>query len=73
VRVLVIGGTRFIGAHAVRQFVAAGADVTVFHRGRSEATLPGASSISEIPARNIRSSDFRNRSAAATGTSWSTW
>ena len=35
-RVLVIGGTRFIGAHTVRRLVDAGADVTVFHRGKSE-------------------------------------
>jgi len=36
VRVLVIGGTRFIGTYAVRRLVDAGADVTVFHRGKSE-------------------------------------
>jgi nucleoside-diphosphate-sugar epimerase len=41
-RVLVIGGTRFIGAHAVRQLVAAGAEVTAFHRGKSESALPAA-------------------------------
>ena len=35
-RVLIVGGTRFIGAHAARQLVEAGADVTVFHRGKSE-------------------------------------
>jgi nucleoside-diphosphate-sugar epimerase len=41
VRVLVIGGTRFIGAHTVRRLVAAGAEVTVLHRGQSEsAALP---------------------------------
>lgn len=41
-RVLIIGGTRFIGAHAARQLVEAGAEVTVFHRGRSEHPLPPA-------------------------------
>jgi len=35
VRVLVVGGTRFIGAYAVRRLAAAGVDVTVFHRGKS--------------------------------------
>lgn len=35
-RVLLIGGTRFIGAHAARQFVEAGHAVTVFHRGTSD-------------------------------------
>lgn len=34
-QVLVIGGTRFIGAHAVRCLHDAGAHVTVFHRGTS--------------------------------------
>ena len=34
-RVLVIGGTRFIGAHVVCRLHDAGAEVTVFHRGRS--------------------------------------
>ena len=34
-QVLVIGGTRFIGAHAVRRLHDAGAQVTVFHRGAS--------------------------------------
>lgn len=32
-KVLVAGGTRFIGAHVVRQLHDAGADITVFHRG----------------------------------------
>jgi nucleoside-diphosphate-sugar epimerase len=38
-RVLVIGGTRFIGAHVTRQLFADGADVTVYHRGRTEHPL----------------------------------
>jgi nucleoside-diphosphate-sugar epimerase len=42
-RVLIIGGTRFIGAHAARQLVEAGADVSVFHRGKSDnPVLPGS-------------------------------
>jgi nucleoside-diphosphate-sugar epimerase len=32
-RVLVIGGTRFIGAHVVKQLHETGARITVFHRG----------------------------------------
>src|SRR5262245_35935668 len=39
-KILVLGGTRFIGAHAVRRLVARGFDVTVFHRGTSETELP---------------------------------
>jgi nucleoside-diphosphate-sugar epimerase len=39
-RVLVIGGTRFIGRAAMRRLAARGHEVTVFHRGRSETDLP---------------------------------
>ena len=40
-RALVIGGTRFIGAHVVRQLHDRGVKVTVFHRGQSRnAALP---------------------------------
>lgn len=38
--VLVIGGTGFIGSHAVRALVSRGAHVDVFHRGRTRADLP---------------------------------
>jgi len=38
--ILVIGGTRFIGAHVVRQFADAGHTVTVYHRGEHETQLP---------------------------------
>ena len=41
-RVLVIGGTGFIGPHVVGRLVAMGHDVTVFHRGRHEADLPAS-------------------------------
>lgn len=39
-RVLVLGGTRFIGPAVVRQLVEGGHEVAVFHRGRSQAALP---------------------------------
>lgn len=39
-RVLVIGGTGFIGPPVVTGLVTLGHQVTVFHRGRSEAILP---------------------------------
>ncbi len=40
-RILVLGGTEFVGRHIVEAAVAAGHEVTVFHRGRTEpADLP---------------------------------
>jgi nucleoside-diphosphate-sugar epimerase len=39
-RILVIGGTAFTGPHVVRRLCALGHEVTVFHRGRTEADLP---------------------------------
>ena len=37
--ILVIGGTRFIGAHTVARLAEAGHTVTVFHRGKHNADL----------------------------------
>jgi len=39
-RVLVIGGTRSIGPHVVRELVDAGHSVAVYHRGSNESDLP---------------------------------
>ncbi|MFW6068151.1 MAG: NAD-dependent epimerase/dehydratase family protein [Chloroflexota bacterium] len=39
-RILSIGGTGFIGQHVVRSLAQAGHEVTVFHRGNSQANLP---------------------------------
>lgn len=39
-RVLIIGGTGFIGQHVVRRLIEAGHAVTVFHRGETNADLP---------------------------------
>lgn len=39
-RVLVVGGTGFIGPHVVRRLVDGGHEVAVFHRGRKGADLP---------------------------------
>ena len=39
-RVLVVGGTGFIGSFVVRRLVDGGHGVTVFHRGQKEADLP---------------------------------
>jgi nucleoside-diphosphate-sugar epimerase len=40
VRVLVIGGTRFIGPHVVTRLCDSGHEVLVFHRGQTSADLP---------------------------------
>jgi nucleoside-diphosphate-sugar epimerase len=39
-RILIIGGTRFIGPPLVARLAGAGHEVTVLHRGESEAALP---------------------------------
>lgn len=39
-RVLILGGTNFLGPHVVRGAVDAGHDVCIFHRGKSEPELP---------------------------------
>ena len=38
-KLLFVGGTSFVGRHAVEAAVAAGHDVTVFHRGRTNDDL----------------------------------
>jgi nucleoside-diphosphate-sugar epimerase len=40
VRVLVIGGTGFIGAHIVRQIASHEHAVAIYHRGLTQAALP---------------------------------
>lgn len=39
-RILIIGGTRFIGPYVVRRLVDAGHEITLFHRGETKADLP---------------------------------
>jgi 2'-hydroxyisoflavone reductase len=41
-RILILGGTGFIGPYQVRYAVARGHQVTVFNRGRSQAELPAS-------------------------------
>jgi nucleoside-diphosphate-sugar epimerase len=41
-RVLIIGGTGFIGQHVVRQIVGQDHEVTIFHRGTTKAGFPAA-------------------------------
>lgn len=49
-KILVIGGTRFIGTRVVRQLVDHGHAVTVYHRGQHEAQIPSS-------VRHVRSTD----------------
>lgn len=39
-KVLILGGTKFIGPHVVRRLSVRGHDVTIFHRGETETNLP---------------------------------
>jgi nucleoside-diphosphate-sugar epimerase len=39
-RVLIVGGTAFIGPHVVRRLISGGHEVTIFHRGEHEPELP---------------------------------
>lgn len=39
-RILVLGGTKFVGPHVVRQLAARGQEITIFHRGATETVLP---------------------------------
>jgi nucleoside-diphosphate-sugar epimerase len=57
-RVLVIGGTRFIGPPVVRRLVQLGHDVTVLHRGETEIDLP--SSVQHLHADRERLSAARD-------------
>ncbi|MFN2456047.1 MAG: NAD-dependent epimerase/dehydratase family protein [Pyrinomonadaceae bacterium] len=57
-KVLIIGGTRFIGKQVAQQLVATGHDVAVFHRGQTEADLP--SSVRHILGDRQQLSDFRD-------------
>lgn len=41
-RILIIGGTAFMGPHVVESLAAAGHEITVFHRGEHEPNLPSS-------------------------------
>ncbi len=58
-KVLVIGGTNFIGPHAVRRMARAGHEVAVFHRGRTEVGLPEG--VGRIPGDRRRLRDHGDK------------
>jgi nucleoside-diphosphate-sugar epimerase len=39
-KILILGGTKFIGPHVVRRLADRGHEVTIFHRGKTETDLP---------------------------------
>ena len=55
-RILVLGGTHFIGPHAVRRLVEMEHEVIVFHRGQTETPLPP--SVRHLHGDRERLSDF---------------
>lgn len=56
-RVLIIGGTKFIGPYVVWQLLAEGHEVTVFHRGQTTADLP--SEVNSILGDREQLAEFR--------------
>ena len=60
-QVLVIGGTRFIGPALVRRLDSLGQDITVLHRGETEADLPP--SVRHLHGDRARLSDYRDEIA----------
>lgn len=52
-RILIIGGTAFIGPYVVRQLADGGHDVLVFHRGETEADLPSGVQHVRSPSANM--------------------
>ncbi|WP_414583051.1 NAD-dependent epimerase/dehydratase family protein [Scytonema sp. PCC 10023] len=58
-KILVIGGTNFIGSPVVRHLCVMGHEVTVFHRGKSIAELP--SGVHRILGERIHLDEFKNK------------
>jgi len=52
-RILMIGGTRFVGRHVVEQALACGHEVTIFHRGQTGPDLFPTSSTGSVTATPI--------------------
>jgi nucleoside-diphosphate-sugar epimerase len=57
--VLVLGGTRFIGPHVVRQLVAAGHETALFNRGQSRPDISLPQGVRVITGDRARLADYR--------------
>ena len=60
-KILVIGGTKFIGLTVVRQLSQMGHEVTVFHRGKTTVKLP--QNVQEILGDRTHITDFKSKFA----------
>lgn len=58
-KVLIVGGTNFIGPHVVRQLTSMGHEVTVFHRGQTQSDLPPE--VNHILGDRTSLTDFRSQ------------
>jgi len=57
-KILIIGGTNFIGPWVVRHLVTMGHDVTIFHRGKTKAELP--ENVHHIFGERSQLQDYKN-------------
>ncbi len=58
-KILVIGGTNFIGSHVVRHLCHLGHEVTVFHRGKTIAGLP--TNVHQILGDRLHLEEFKSQ------------
>ncbi len=56
---LVIGGTRFVGRHTVKEFLDAGYEVTIFNRGSHENPFAGDDRVEHVEGDRKNESDLR--------------
>jgi NAD(P)-dependent dehydrogenase (short-subunit alcohol dehydrogenase family) len=60
-KVIVLGGTRFIGPHVVRQLAAEGQEIALFNRGESKPTSTLPQNVLQIAGDRNRLTDYREQ------------